>query len=47
MGVPQYSINYPVANTEKSVQSNFFIEGNKVMKKYLNLTDDFFPWNKK
>ena len=42
VGVPQYSINYPVANTEKSVQSNFFIEGNKVMKKYLNLTDDFF-----
>jgi hypothetical protein len=46
-GVAEYSINYPVANTEKSVQSNFFIEGNKIMKKFLNLNEnDLFPWSK-
>ena len=46
-GVAEYSINYPVANTEKSVQSNFFVEGNKIMKKFLNLNEnELFPWSK-
>jgi hypothetical protein len=46
-GISKYTVNYPVANTNKSVQSNFFIEGNKIMKKMLNINDDeLFPWSK-
>ena len=46
-GISEYTVNYPVANTNKSVKSNFFIEGNKVMKKMLNINDDeLFPWSK-
>ena len=46
VGVNEYSVNYPVANTEKSVNSNFFIKGNEIMKEYLKkLNIESFPWS--
>lgn len=40
----QYSVNYRVASRTDSVQDNFFIKGNDVMKNTMN---GEYPWRKK
>lgn len=39
----QYTVNYRAGNTERSVQKDFFIEGNKRMDQYLR---GKLPWKK-
>ncbi len=42
-GTRQYTVNYTVGNTERSVQKDFFINGNKVM---LEKYKGELPWKK-
>jgi len=41
-GVGKYTVSYPVANTERSVKGDFFLQGNKAMSQLIGT--DMFPW---